>query len=102
MIDIGLIEIEAVDLGIALLLTLGATEIIKRVFVAITHDQRVEQLAPLYSIVAASLVVALVIDVDAAGMQEYGLAVLLISGTAIGAFSGIKNVSQGVKRFAGG
>jgi hypothetical protein len=98
MIDIGMIEVDAVDLGLALLLTLGATEIIKRVFVAVTHDERVRKLAPLYSLVAASLVIALIIDVDAAGMQEYGLAVLLVAGTAIGAFSGIKNVSQGVTR----
>jgi hypothetical protein len=41
MIDIGMIEVDAVDLGLALLLTLGATEIIKRVFVAVTHDERV-------------------------------------------------------------
>ena len=95
-----LIDIEAVDMALALTLTLGATEIIKRVFVALTHDKRVGKLAPLYAVVAASLVVALVIDVDAAGMQEYGLAVLVVAGTAIGVFSGTKNTADGIKQFA--
>jgi len=91
-----MIEIEAVDMALALMLTLGATEIIKRVMVALTHDNRVVKLAPLYSILAASLVVALVIDVEASGLQEYGLAVLVVAGTSVGVFSAGKNLGQAV------
>ena len=98
-----LIEIEVVDMALALTLTLGITEFIKRAAKAVIGPaayETVKRLAPLYALVAASVAVAVLIDVTTADMQVYLLAVIVVTLSAVGIFSGTKNVGQAVQRMA--
>jgi hypothetical protein len=94
-----MLEIDAsiIDLGKALALTGFGTHILKRILATIWQPGEVSKFAPLLAVLAASLAVALVIDLETATLRDAVLAVVLITAATVGTHSGGKNVIEGVK-----
>jgi hypothetical protein len=90
------LEITAIDIGAALLITGIATEILKRILGAVWQPGEARKFAPLLALFSASLAVALVIDLDTANMQDAVLATVVVTAVTVGVHSGTKNVKDGV------
>jgi hypothetical protein len=91
-------EMDFINLTMAVAVTMAATEIIKRILKSAFGDGIYSALAPLVAVLAASVATAVLIDVTAADMQSYGLAVIVVAAISMGLWSGPKNIAEGVKR----
>jgi hypothetical protein len=90
-------ELDFIDLGMAVAVTIAATEIVKQIIRAAFGRGVYSKLAPLIAVLAASVATALLIDVSTADMQAYGLAVIVTAASAMGIWSGTKNTVEGVQ-----
>lgn len=89
-----MIDVELLDMAAAVALTLALTEFAKR---ALGHwVEHASKLAPLLALLAAAVVVGALIEVTEATQQDYVLAVIIVTLTAVGGYSGVKSVGQGI------
>jgi CDP-diglyceride synthetase len=94
------IEISAVDIGAALLITTIATEVLKRLLGMVWQPGEASKFAPLIALLCSSFAVAVVADFEAATWQDTVLAVVIVTAVSVGAYSFGKNIGQGVQQLA--
>jgi hypothetical protein len=94
------IEISAVDIGAALLITTIATKGLTWLLGMVWQPGEVVKFAPLLTMFGASFAVAVVTDFEAATWQDTLLAVVVVMAVSIGIYSGGKNLGQGVQMLA--
>lgn len=91
---IEMIELDVVNLAMATAIAITLTKMLRESIRNFGAD--VSKFVPLIAVVSAAVAVAVLIDQNATG-QDYWLAVIIVSSSAIGIHSGVKNVAQGIK-----